>query len=133
MTLGVLPERAETLALYDSVGWAAYTQQPDVLMSALAGSTTVVTARDGRGGLVGLARVISDGVSIAYLQDVLVHPDHHRRGLGAALVDAAFEPHRSVRQNVLMTDTEARQAAFYESLGFTEMHAADVRGYVRFR
>jgi hypothetical protein len=28
----------------------------------------------------GLARVISDGASICYLQDILVRPSHHRRG-----------------------------------------------------
>lgn len=66
--------------LYRVLGWVAYLQDPDTLPAAIAGSSYVVAARrDGR--LVGLARVISDGVSICYLQDVLVEPGLHRTGI----------------------------------------------------
>lgn len=119
----------EALALYDAVGWSAYTRDPDSLAAALAGSAHVVTARRG-GRLVGLARVISDGATIAYLQDVLVHPDLHRSGVGSALVRAARAPFSHVRQTVLMTDAEPGQRAFYESLGLTEIHDAQPPGRV---
>jgi ribosomal protein S18 acetylase RimI-like enzyme len=65
----------------------------------------VVAARDG-GVLVGLARVVSHGVSICYLQDVLVRREFQHRGIGRALVRAVLEPSRSVRQKVLLTDDE---------------------------
>jgi len=121
------------LDLYRSVGWSAYTERPAALAAALAGSTRVVTAHLG-GQLVGLARVISDGASIAYLQDLLVHPDHRRRGTGAALVTAALAPYAAVRQHVLLTDDEPAKRAFYESLGYCEAgeHAAGpLRAFVR--
>lgn len=51
---------ADALALYDSVGWSAYTREPAVLTRAIQGSSFVVTARDPDGALVGLARAISD-------------------------------------------------------------------------
>ncbi|ASK65745.1 hypothetical protein CFK39_07735 [Brachybacterium avium] len=129
-----VPALEETLDLYDAVGWGAYTAEPATLERALAGSLRVVTARrDGR--LLGLARVVGDGVTIAYLQDVLVAPEAHRTGLGRRLVEAAFAPFGEVRQQVLLTDAEPGQRAFYESLGFVEAHdhEADLRSFVRLR
>ncbi|WP_370646147.1 GNAT family N-acetyltransferase [Brachybacterium sp. ACRRE] len=123
-----VPGLGEALALYGAVGWSAYTEDPQTLGRALAGSTRVVTARE-RGRLVGLARVISDGASIAYLQDVLVDPDRRRAGIGRQLVREAFAPFAAVRQHVLLTDADSGQRAFYESLGLTEAH--DVRPPLR--
>lgn len=84
---------------------------------------------------MGLARVISDGASICYLQDVLVHPDEQRSGTGRQLVLAALQPYADVRQKVLLTDDEPGQRAFYESLGYAEVreHAdGSLRAFVRF-
>ena len=63
----------------------------------------------------GFARVVSDGISIAYLADVYVHREFRGRGLGLELVREAVDngPQANVRW-VLHTDTPA----FYEPLGF---------------
>lgn len=119
----------ELLPLYASVGWSAYTGDPPALAAAVAGSTHVVVARDGD-RLVGLARVMSDGVSICYLQDVLVHQDFQRTGVGRALVEAVLQPFAHVRQKVLLTDDEPGQRAFYEALGYAEV-VAPLRAFVR--
>ncbi|MEL4506069.1 GNAT family N-acetyltransferase [Luteococcus sp. H138] len=120
---GDCPKLEELLALYDSVGWTAYTRHPSSLEAGVRGSLRVVTARsDDR--LVGLARVVGDGATICYLQDVLVDPGVRRTGLGRRLVEAVFEPFAHVRQHVLITDEEAGQKAFYESLGFTQLGAS---------
>lgn len=121
------------MALYASVGWGAYSDHPDVLAAAVAGSAHVVTARsDGR--LVGLARVVSDGASICYLQDVLVHPGWRRRGVGRRLVETVLAPYGHVRQKVLLTDDEPGQHRFYESLGYRETRDhgdGSLRAFVR--
>jgi GNAT superfamily N-acetyltransferase len=127
------PDLAEVLALYRAVGWTRYTDDPATLAAALDGSTRVVVARS-RGRLVGLARVVSDGASVAYLQDVLVEPAQQRGGVGQALVRAALDPYARVRQKVLLTDDEPGQRAFYESLGFTEttdVPGGPLRAFVR--
>ncbi len=116
-----LPTTPELRQLYDSVGWAAYTRDPDTLARGLAGSLRAVTARID-GALVGLARVVGDGATICYLQDVLVDPAHQHAGIGRLLVEAVYAPFMGVRQHVLLTDSEPGQRAFYESLGFTEVH-----------
>lgn len=135
---GAVPDREELLDLYEAVGWSAYTRHPDTLVRALAGSTTVVTARR-EGRLVGLARALSDGATICYLQDILVRPEEQRHGVGRLLVEHVLERHADVRQRVLVTDAEPGQRAFYESLGFTELHevgAEDgedgLRGFISF-
>jgi GNAT superfamily N-acetyltransferase len=122
------------LGLYDAVGWSSYTSTPQVLEAAVAGSSYVVVARrDGR--LVGLARAMSDDATICYLQDVLVLPTEQRTGVGRALVEAVLDRYRSVRQKVLLTDDEAGQRAFYESLGYAEIRdygGGTLRAFVRF-
>ncbi|OXM66636.1 MULTISPECIES: GNAT family N-acetyltransferase [Amycolatopsis] len=128
------PAAAELLALYDSVGWSAYTRDPELLRAAIAGSSYVVTARRA-GRLVGLARALSDDATICYLQDVLVHPGEHRRGIGRLLVRAVLDRYAAVRQKVLLTDDEPAQRAFYESLGYTEIRdygPGTLRSFVRF-
>ncbi|RII42480.1 GNAT family N-acetyltransferase [Galactobacter valiniphilus] len=118
---GEVPRLDECVELYDAVGWSAYTRDPQALQAALAGSTRVYTVRDGR-RLVALARTLSDGASVTLVQDLLVHPDCQREGLGSLLLDAIHEDSTGIRQLLLMTDDEPAQRAFYESNGLTEVH-----------
>ena len=121
------------LALYNSVGWSAYTNAPERLVCSVLNSSHVVCARQ-TGVLVGLARVVSDFGTLAYLQDVLVDPGMQRRGIGAELVARVLEPFADVRQTVLLTDADPDLTAFYTSLGFSEAAPsaeAAVRAFLR--
>lgn len=111
-----LPEMSDLVGLYQSVGWSLYSNDPERLTTAIERSDWVLTAWVNK-ELVGLARALTDGAFITYLQDVLVHPDHQRVGIGRALLARWLEDHSSVRQRVLMTDDEPKQLAFYQSLG----------------
>ena len=126
-------DRDMVIALYESVGWTAYTDDPEGLARGLAGSFALAAARDETGRLVGLARAISDGTTVAYVQDVVVLPFAQRNGIGGRLVGCLLDAVGPVRQVVLLTDAEPRQRAFYESLGFTEVHDHDpaLRAFVR--
>ena len=109
----------QLVELYTSVGWLAYTndEQRPYLLKAIQNSTHVVTAWDGD-KLVGLARCLSDDVSICYLQDILIHPEYQRLGIGRKLLLNCIERFAHVRMKVLITDDEERQKRFYESLGY---------------
>ena len=109
----------ELEALYSSVGWVAYTRDLPGLEQAIANSTYVVTARI-TGQLVGLARAVSDDVSIFYLQDILVRPDHQHRGIGRALARNCLNRFAHVRSRVLLTDDLPSQHRFYESMGYRD-------------
>jgi GNAT superfamily N-acetyltransferase len=126
----------ELLSLYESVGWTAYTRDPELLTRAVRSSSFVVTARTEEGGLVGLARAISDDATICYLQDILVRPTFQGTGIGRALVEHVSARYQHVRQTVLVTDNEPGQRAFYEALGFTEgsnFTPEPVRVFAQFR
>jgi len=110
----------EIVALYNAVGWSAYSHDPDSLIRAVENSAFVVVARHG-GELVGLARCVSDDVSICYLQDILVRPIHQRSGVGSELFRRCAERFSHVRTLVLMTDDEPRQESFYTSMGLQNL------------
>ena len=117
---GAVPNVDELVALYGSVGWGAYTNDRDGLATGIRNSTLVVTART-NGRLVGLARVLSDDVSIVYVQDVLVSPEFQRSGVGRQLLERCLDRFSHVRQRMLLTDDEAHQHRLYESLGFHDV------------
>ena len=108
---------SQLVQLYKAVGWTHYAEDAQGLLAALRGSTFIVRMEN-QAVLIGLARVISDDVSIAYIQDVLVHPQHQGRGVGKQLMKMVLERYTHVRQKVLLTDDRPEQLRFYESLGF---------------
>lgn len=131
-----IPSRAELVELYDSVGWSAYTADPARLLAAMKSSCLVLSARDSEDNrLVGMARTVSDGLTIVYLQDLLVAPKRQRQGIGGALLDEVLRRSQGVRQLVLLTDDEPGQRAFYQSRGLVETRDVkphELRSFVRF-
>lgn len=125
------PQTDELLALYDAVGWSAYTRNPGELASAIAGSHRVLTVREKSGKLIGLIRTVSDGTTICYLQDVLVHPDARRRGVGRALIEAVLQEYAALRQFVLLTDDDAAQRSFYAAAGLVRSDTVGLHAYLR--
>ena len=121
---GQAPESHELVRLYDSVDWGVYTEDPDGLVAAVRNSTFVVSARDGH-RLVGLARVVSDDVSIMYVQDLLVEPRYQRKGIGRSLLERCLVRFSHVRQRVLFTDDQAHQHRLYEAVGFHDLSKLD--------
>jgi GNAT superfamily N-acetyltransferase len=114
--------RTEAIDLYDSVGWYGYTKDPDKLVRSIAGSHLVLTARDDTGRLIGLARTISDGETICYVQDLLVRPDSQRAGVGRRLMLELQRAYSECRFFVLSTDRAdsedaAKSHPFYRAMG----------------
>lgn len=118
------------LDLYSDAGWTSYTKDPGLLREAIDSSHFVVQARDD-GKLVGLIRCISDGKTIAYVQDLLVLKSYRRRGIGTALMRMVMEKYRNLRQLVLLTDDTAELQEFYESLGLAEAKSCKLAAFVR--
>lgn len=102
------------VALFRSAGWQGRGGDAASLAKVIAGSRWVVTAWDD-GALVGFARAISDGVTTAYVTDVVVADTHRRRGIGTGLMHQLLEG-RDAIQFVLRAEPELRP--FYRSLGF---------------
>ena len=117
--------------LYQSVGWLAYTQNQEKMAKILPGSLWYLAAFHQK-KLVGLVRVVGDDCSIAYVQDLLVHPDYQRQGIGRALMEGMAQRFAHIRQVVLMTDNEEKNQAFYQSLGMKKMEDTGALGFVKY-
>lgn len=59
-----------------------------------------------------MVRVLGDGVTIVFFQDVLVHSDYQRQGIGTSLMKHVLDKYKHVRQKALMTDDSISQKTF---------------------
>ena len=123
-------QEEEILRLYTSVGWSAYTRQPQVLHQGLENSLLTLAAYEDQ-TLLGIIRCVGDGYTIVLIQDILVFPEHQRKGIGTALVKAMLERYAHVRQIQLATDNTPKTVAFYRSLGFREMSEIGCCGFMK--
>lgn len=121
---------AEILGLYASVGWTAYTDDPAALRNGFANSLLTLAAYE-EAALAGLIRVVGDGHTIVFVQDILVRPQFQRRVIGSALLQAVLNRYAGVRQIELLTDDTPETAAFYRSMGFRELTELGCRGFMK--
>ena len=112
-------KEAEILGLYTSVGWTNYTDNPEMLRNAYLNSLKLYGAYvDGK--LVGIIRVVGDGYSVIFIQDLLVHPEFQRKGVGTLLLKKVLCEYDSVYQKHLITEDTEKTILFYKSLGFLD-------------
>ena len=118
----------EILALYKAMGWKNYYENPQMLKESYEHSLYILGAYAGE-KLIGIIRVVGDGHSIIYIQDILVLLEHQRKGIGRQLLQRVLEKYSNVYQKVLLTDNQPKTVPFYESMGFW---TADKLGCVGF-
>ena len=117
------------LDLYASVGWSNYTNHPQQLEQAFHQSLFVMAAYDDE-ELVGLIRVVGDGLTIVFIQDLLVYPHYQRQGIGRCLLQQTLERFKDVYQIQLATEQSDKNLAFYRELGFRRHEAFDCTGMI---
>ncbi len=111
---------ATLIRLYDAVGWSSYTRNPADFGPMIRNAWLVISAWEA-GELVGLVRVVGDGVTVAYIQDLVVAPERQREGIGRSLLDMVLEETAHIRQTYITTDDAAwnqHVVELYRSLGF---------------
>lgn len=118
-------DQTEIYDLYESVGWIAYTKNPDRLWRAFANSQ-YMTEKNNQGEIVALIRGVTDQATVVLIQDLLVHPDYQRKGLGKKLMQRALAEIKSYGQLQIevLTDDEETTVSFYKSLGFRSVNDA---------
>ena len=129
MELKEIQYRDEVVSLYTSVGWHAYTSDLKRLEKGFESSLLKIGAFD-NDQLIGLIRVVGDGQTVILIQDVLVHPDYQRQGIGSSLIKEVLQRYDHVRQIQLLTDRTPKTQAFYEALGFVELNEFACSGYL---
>lgn len=120
----------EILHLYQSVGWINYVNNPKMLRNAYANSLKILGAYENE-KLVGIIRVVRDGYSIVYIQDIVVLPEYQRLGIGTALLGKILERYQNVYQKILFTDNTERTIRFYKSVGFEMDMDIGCRAFVK--
>ena len=112
----------EIVALYKSAGWWKDSYDPSGIGKLIKGSFIFAVAVDSTTGkAVGMGRILSDGVSDAYIQDLVILPRYRRKGIGRKLVEALLEYCLSRGIPWIGLISEPEQDSFYSSLGFKPM------------
>ena len=119
----------DVLHLYQAVGWTNYTNQPQMLAQALTHSLAIYLARDGE-KIVGLVRLVGDGFSSVFVQDLIVLPSYQRQGIGSTLMKQALADYKDAYQVQLATDESEKTLGFYHSLGFETLSSFQCTGMI---
>ena len=119
----------DVLHLYQAVGWTNYTNQPQMLAQALSHSLAIYLARDGE-KIVGLVRLIGDGFSSVFVQDLIVLPSYQRQGIGSALMKKALADYKDAYQIQLAKEESEKTLGFYRSLGFETLSSFQCTGMI---
>jgi len=122
----------EILSIYDSVGWSNYTKNPKMLKEAYLHSLKIYAAYACE-KLVGIIRVVGDGASVVFVQDLLVSPEFQRQGIVTALLKTIMDDYNEVYQFHLFTDDTEKTVAFYKSLGFVMDSDIGCRAFSKYR
>ena len=122
-------DRGEMKALYEDAGWWDQPQGADTayLDQVVTGSALFAAAFHG-GKMIGMGRALSDSVSDAYIQDIVVLKTYHGQGIGRKIIETLISglKEKGVDWIGLMAVPGTRH--FYEELGFREL-----KGYIPFK
>ena len=95
--------------LYRTGGWWKEEWDPEGIRHVISGSLAFAVGVDlETGATVAMGRVISDGVSDAYIQDVIVLREYRRSGIGRRLLAALVSDLRNKGNFLDWTDCRAR-------------------------
>lgn len=117
--------------LYNDVEWYAYTKDLEVLQQALSHSLEVISAWNGD-KLVGLIRAVGDGLTILYIQDILVLKAYQNQGIATQLMEQMMEKYKNVRQKVLLTEEAPDVRHFYEKNEFESCDQGRTVAFAKF-
>lgn len=113
----------EVIGLYKAGGWwDDLVDEAAIVGNIISGSFVFAVAVDVESGkAVGMGRVLSDGASDAYIQDVVVLPGYRRRGVGKMLILALRDFCLSKKIGWIALVAESGTEKFYSDLGFRVM------------
>ncbi len=80
-------------------------------------SLIIYLALDGD-AVVGLIRLVGDGFSSVFVQDLIVLSSYQRQGIGSSLMKQALGNFKEAYQVQLVTEETEKNVGFYRSMGF---------------
>ena len=110
----------DVIELYKDAGWWEEGWSRDAAKTMISGSFRFAGLfRDGQ--LVGMGRALSDGVSDAYIQDVVIRSDLREQGWGLHLVPLLITELKSAGIDWIGLIGVPGSENFYRKLGFSVM------------
>lgn len=111
------PEAAEFASLRDETSWGGLTltQAEQALAQSLCGTSVYAD-----GEIIGMIRVVGDGVLILYVQDVIVAKEYRCNGIGRDMMEHLIHYLKDHYPKDCYVGLMAAkgQSAFYERFGF---------------
>ena len=112
----------EIVDLYKAGGWWKDSYDSSGINPLIQGSFAFFVATEKKSGkAIGMGRIISDGVSDAYLQDIIVLQKYREQGIGKILTEALIQHCLSKKLYWIALIAEPDQDGFYKTLGFKNM------------
>lgn len=112
----------ELIDLYKDGGW--WKESPterSKLPILIKDSFCFMVAKTSEGKIIGMGRVISDGVSDGYIQDVIVSSPYRKKGIGKQIVIRLKDHCLNQGLSWIGLIAEPGTKDFYIKLGFSEM------------
>lgn len=128
----IIPDISDLIDLYKDAGWSNYTNNIDMLKLAYDNSLRVVSLWDNN-KLIGIIRVVGDGHSIIYIQDLIILTKYQKQGLGSILMNYVMNAYKDVYQKVLLTENQTSTVKFYESCGLVANDKYNCIAFVQFK
>ena len=79
--------------------------------------------------LVGYIDSVSNGVTDAYIQDLMIHPDYQGKGLGTELMNQMIAYLKESRIYIISVVFDESLKSFYERFGFYQMLCGQMETY----
>jgi GNAT superfamily N-acetyltransferase len=112
----------EIADLYRAGGWWNEEWKAEGIRPLIKGSLVFAVAIDKEiSRAVGMGRLISDGASDGYIQDLVVLPRYRKKGVGGRLVSLLISEGKTRGLGWIGLIAEPGSGNFYQSLGFQPM------------
>ena len=112
------PDAKKWLELRAIVGLYGHDRPLEIAKKGLENSLYVVCVYNGE-ELIGMARVIGDGYTCFYIQDVLVNPEYQGRGIGKEIMKRILNYLKDVDKTAIIGLMSSKgKESFYEKFGF---------------
>ncbi|PPA71700.1 GNAT family N-acetyltransferase [Jeotgalibacillus proteolyticus] len=106
----------EVPELRESIGWERRDQDFPLLFERCNFWAGV---RSNEGTLAGFGYICGMGLQHGYIEDIIVHPDHQKKGIGKALIKGLLEEAEKRGIEIVTLTFSEEHAEFYQSCGFT--------------
>lgn len=111
--------RSDLIDLYKEAGWwdASYDKHPEFVDKIVENSFLFAgVLKDKK--MIGMGRALSDGVSDAYIQDIVVLKQYRKRGIGNKIVKILIKELEKSGVDWIGVVAQPGTTSFYKNIGF---------------